>query len=212
MHHYAILLGGHLLPTPRLSRQLADARFIAADSGINHALTLGVTPELWLGDFDSSDEQDFARHADVPRQSHPVDKDKSDGAIAIDEAMKRGASKVTLVGAFGGRFDHALSHGLQLLALRQRGVDGMMTSGNEEAYPLIDTLRLDALPKGTTISILGLTRLAGLSVTGVRWPLSHAEVQLGSTWTISNESLADVVVTVEHGHGLVLACPGGRAS
>lgn len=49
MSTFVILLGGDLVVTERLKRQIAGARVLAADGGIRHAEALGVEPELWLG-------------------------------------------------------------------------------------------------------------------------------------------------------------------
>lgn len=211
MSHYAILLGGHLHPTERLRRQIGDARFIAADSGIIHAATLGVTPELWVGDFDSAAPEKFRAFSGVPRQSHPADKAQTDGELAIVEALQRGANRLTLVAAFGGHFDHVLSHGLQAVALKQKGILCLMTSGGEEAHPLTDTVQLAGLEKGSRLSIAGFTALSDLSISGVRWPLDKVEVPFGSTWTISNESVDVVTVSLRQGCGLVVAYPGGTS-
>ena len=53
MSKFAILLDGHLKVTARLEQQLSGARVIAADGGIVHANALKLSPELWIGDFDS---------------------------------------------------------------------------------------------------------------------------------------------------------------
>jgi thiamine pyrophosphokinase len=212
MHHFAILLGGRLTPTPRLKRQLERARFLAADSGMNHAETLAVLPELWLGDFDSAAHGLQSNHAAVPRKIFPSDKDKTDGALAIAEARALGANQLTLVGAFGGQFDHALSHALQMLTLAERGITCMMTSGDEEGYALMPGDVVSELPNGTRMSILGITELKGLSVSGVRWPLENVTVPMGSTWTLSNETTADVKVSVKTGKGLVLVYPLASSS
>jgi thiamine pyrophosphokinase len=208
MQHYAILLGGDLTPTPRLRQRIEGARVIAADSGMRHAEALQVMPELWVGDFDSAPKTMQQKYRDVPRMSYPRAKDKTDGALSISEALARGATCITLVAGFGGGFDHALSHGLQLLELAAQGVDCMMTSGGEEAYPLLTHLELKDVADGTRLSILGLTELRGLSIYGVRWPLDKAMLPLGSTWTLSNETKGSVAVKIGSGKALVLLYPG----
>src|SRR4029079_3452126 len=63
----SIVVGGDLAPAPRLARDIAGARVIAADSGMRHAAALGVAPELWTGDFDSVPERLLADWAGPPR-------------------------------------------------------------------------------------------------------------------------------------------------
>ena len=73
--------------------------------------TLGVMPELWVGDFDSVPDDLPAELAAVPREAFPPDKDKTDGELAVAEALARGATSLVLAGAFGGtRADHAFLH------------------------------------------------------------------------------------------------------
>ena len=103
MSRFAILLGGDLVVTPRLHRQIAGARIIAADSGMKHARALGLVPELWVGDFDSSGSELMLDYALVPRQTHSADKDATDGEIAVEEALRLGASEIILIGGLGGQ-------------------------------------------------------------------------------------------------------------
>lgn len=202
-----ILLGGNVVTTPRLRAQVAGARVIAADSGIRHAAELGLTPDLWVGDFDSASPELKARYAAVPRAVYPSAKDASDGDIAITEALRQGASSLILVGGFGGQFDHALSHVMQLRALVRHGAEVMISSGNEEAYLLHDELALTGLPPGARLSLVPLTDLKALSISNVRWPLSNRDVPLGATLTLSNETIGDPHMTLRSGEALVLAYP-----
>lgn len=210
MSKFAILLGGDVVPTNRLNAQLGGARVIAADSGMKHAAALKLTPELWVGDFDSSGAVLENTYRDTPRHVFPVAKDATDGEIAVREAIARGATEIILVGAFGGQFDHALAHATQLIALAERNIKSFATSGSEEAWPLLNSLTLWQIAKDTRVSIVGLTALKALSIIGVRWPLNKRDVAMGSTLTLSNESTGDVAITLEQGRALVLLYPGQR--
>ena len=84
---WAILLAGEVWPGERLRRQLRGTRVVAADGGLAHAEALGVAPELVIGDFDSVSPHLLARHEHLPRQTHPVAKDMTDGQLAIRHVL-----------------------------------------------------------------------------------------------------------------------------
>jgi thiamine pyrophosphokinase len=207
MTRFAILLGGKLMVTPRLLGQLAGARVIAADSGMAHAGPLGVTPELWVGDFDSADASLIARHRDVPREAHPPDKDATDGSLAIASAISRGGDDFVLAGGLGGQADHTLGHFGQILYLARIGLPGFITSGDEEAHPIVPgTTTLD-IPPQSRLSLIPFVDLGGLTLEGVRWPLSSRDVPLGSTLTLSNVVLGPVRIELRSGHAIAVAYP-----
>jgi thiamine pyrophosphokinase len=211
---FLILLGGELTPTQRLSRQVEGARVIAADNGIRHARTLGLTPELWVGDFDSSSDDLHAAFPDVPRDAYPAAKDMTDGEIAVEEALARGADGLVIAGALGGaRSDHAMQNVLNGVALARRGIPVLMTSGSEEAWPVLPGRREIALEAGALFSVLAITDLSGLTLEGVRWPLSRKFVPMGGSLTLSNRVARErdtIAVTLEEGIGVLLARPDDR--
>jgi thiamine pyrophosphokinase len=207
MFRFALLLGGNLVPTGRLHRQIAGARVIAADGGMRHAEVLGLTPELWVGDFDSTPAELLARHAHVPRDRHSPDKDKTDGDIAAAAAIARGAQEIVMVGGLGGQADHMLGNFALALRLAQDGVASFITSGDEEAHPLLPgDAKLD-LPDGTRLSIIALSSIRDLTIEGVRWPLTDRDVPLGSTLTLSNVAHGPVAIRFASGYGIALAYP-----
>ena len=112
---FTILLAGDLTVTDRLKAQVEGSRLIAADGGMAHAAALCMVPELWIGDFDSSDARLMAQYPDVPRQTHPPAKDTTDGELAIQEVMAMGAGEIVLAGGLGGQMDHAFAHLMLLL-------------------------------------------------------------------------------------------------
>jgi thiamine pyrophosphokinase len=210
MSKFVILMAGEVTPTLRLKNQINGAHVIAADSGMKHADVLGLTPELWVGDFDSTPTALRDRWSRVEQERYPAAKDKTDGELAVEAAIKRGAKEIILVGAFGGQFDHVLAHATLLHAIAERGPKTFATSGTEEAWPLRTSVSLWQIPKGTRVSVVGLSDLKGLSIIGVRWPLNRRDVEFGSTLTLSNEAKGDISMTLEHGRALVLLYPEQR--
>ena len=204
---YVILLGGSLSITPRLGQQIRGGAVIAADGGMAHAEALALKPILWVGDFDSASPQLQTRYAHIPRQTHPTDKDQTDAELAIQAALARGASQLLLVGALGGQTDHALTNLMLGLRLAQQGIKVVLSSGLEEAHPLLPAgLELD-LPAGSSFSIIPLDDLVGLSIQGARWELDQAEVRFGSTQTQSNTALRRVTISLVQGNGLIFCYP-----
>ncbi len=205
---FVILLGGNLAVTDRLKRALADCRFIAADSGMRHAAILGVEPELWVGDFDSTDAELAKQWPDIKRKPYPPAKNETDGEIATAEAIDHGATRLIFVGALGGeRSDHALQHLFHAMSLAERGLDILLTSGEEEAVPLLPgKIGLD-LPKGSLFSVIGFSTLEGLNIIGARYPLANFALPFGSSRTVSNVAEGRVEFHLRSGKAMILARP-----
>ncbi|THF68420.1 thiamine diphosphokinase [Deinococcus sp. Arct2-2] len=202
-----ILVGGRLTPTPMLAALPRPALVVAADGGARHAAALGVTVDVWVGDFDSSEGVQVS----APREVHPAAKDETDAELAVRMALKRGATALVFVGAFGGRFDHTAALMLGGIRRAREGWPVTLTSGDEWGWPLLPAspvaLELEA---ELTLSVLAFSDLRGLSLSGVRWPLSRADVPLGSGWTVSNETTGETVTaTLEDGWALVTVLVGG---
>jgi thiamine pyrophosphokinase len=213
MSRFTILLGGELIRTPRLDAQVAGTRVIAADSGILHARTLGLEPELWAGDFDSVTKEQRAEFAYVPQKEFPSEKDMTDGELAVAEAIARGATSLVFAGAFGGdRADHGYLHLAAAVGLAEGGLNVLLTSGNQEGVPLLagEPAAFDYAP-GTLFSVIGFTDIEGLTITGVKWPLDRRNVPFGSSLTISNVVTDGLTVEILAGRAILIAHFGVEA-
>lgn len=206
MSTFVILLGGDLVVTERLRRQIAGARILAADGGIRHAAALGVEPELWLGDFDSTPQALIEQYAHVPRKTFPRAKDMTDGELAFEEAFARGATRAILCGAFGGqRTDHTLLHLTMATAQAEKGRDVFLSSGAEEAWPVTSGEFSYDFPDGTLFSVISFSPLDGLSITNAEWPLDNVTLPFGSSWTVSNIVRGTLHITVRSGLAILVA-------
>ena len=206
MKKCVILAGGDIVATPRLKDQCKDALVLAADSGVRHAPALGLTVDCWLGDFDSTTPALARKFKDLPRKTFPRDKDQTDGEIAIEEAISRGCDTFVMVGAFGGpRSDHALMHALQAVALAKRGYAIVLTSGAEEAWPVLPGKKVFDLEPDALFSLIGFGALEGVTITGAKWPLQNRHVPAGSSLTMSNVATGPVTVSLTAGEGLFIS-------
>lgn len=208
MSRFTILLGGDVVRTPRLDAQIAGTRVIAADGGIRHAAPLGVSPELWVGDFDSVPEGMENTYPDLPRETFPAEKDNTDGELAIEIALKLGATSLVLAGAFGGpRADHAFLHLAVAMRLAEAGMPTVVTDGAQEGHPLLPGKTSFDYPAGVLFSVIGFSALSGLTLAGVKWPLNGVEVPFGSSLTLSNEVQGGLNAELAAGRAMLIAHP-----
>ncbi|VAV87993.1 Thiamin pyrophosphokinase [hydrothermal vent metagenome] len=203
MRKFVVLLNGELTITERLKNQIAGGHVVGVDGGMRHAEKLGVQPEFWIGDFDSSSKELQEKWADVQRLVHPVEKDQTDGDLALEFVLSGGAQEIVLVGGVGGQADHTVCHITQLIRLRQQNLTCFATSGIQEVWPLVaGSLQWD-FPIGATVSLVGFSALKNLSLSGVKWPLTGRNVEFGSSLTMSNEVTDKVSGSLEQGFGVV---------
>lgn len=200
-----ILLGGRLTDTPCLRQILNDHPadlVLAADGGIRHSALLGVTADLWLGDFDSSSQADFP---DISTQQFSVEKDELDAEIAISAARDQGCKNLLLLGALGGRSDHMLALLLIALRLTGQGYFVILHSGDEWALPVSGGSQVIPTEPGQTLSLLALDSMKDVCLGGVRWPLCGASLPAGVGLGMSNIALGqEVSLSVGCGSGFLI--------
>jgi len=208
---FLILLDGELVVTERLRSQATGRRVIAADGGMRHARALDVEPEIWVGDFDSTSEELRGNWPHVERIPFPAEKNETDGEIAVEEALTRGARSILLAGALGGaRSDHALLHMTFACSLLARGLDIQLSSGIEEAWPLGPGSHRFDLPRWSLFSIINFSPVTGLHIAGAHYPLTNHDLAFGSSRTLSNVADGPVTVSIETGHAVLVARPYDR--
>lgn len=196
-------------PVPESVRDLVPrgALVIAADSGLDVARRLGVTSDLVVGDFDSADPQSVAAAvaAGATLERHPVDKDATDLELALEVTLRLGRSPVLVLGGAGwDRLDHLLANLLLVSSARYAPLRLRWWLKGMEAAPVHDRLAIDGAP-GDLVTLLAMGGpAAGVTTSGLRWPLRSETLAAGSTRGVSNEMAASHA-TVSVAHGVVLA-------
>ena len=93
-------------------REAAKGREVwAVDHGLDACLAAGIRPQRLIGDGDSTAPAawQLAKEQHIPIEQFPVEKDDTDTQLALKLAREAGFPAAIVTGAFGGRFDHALS-------------------------------------------------------------------------------------------------------
>jgi thiamine pyrophosphokinase len=186
---------------------------IAADRGAEALLSLGLLPDILVGDMDSVEPSRLeALPTSVQVLRFSRDKDETDLELALLEAVRRApeSAEMLILLALGGRMDHSLAN-LQLAARPElAGRRLRFLSGDQTLWPIIGpaVLEIDGAT-GDTVSLLPLgdgVRIAGTR--GLQWPLEAAWLAVGPARGISNRMTEErAVIEVAAGFLLCVHIP-----
>lgn len=187
--HVIIFAGGTLQPGKAVNDAIASADLIiAADSGAQTALRLGYTPAIVVGDFDSlAISRDDLRAMGCQTIQAPIEKDETDSELAIETAIRQGASQITLLGGLGGqRFEHSIAN-ILLLAdydiIPIRIIDGPSISWLLRGP---DSTTIEGQP-GDLLSLFPLAGDAqGVHTSNLYYPLHGETLRFGKPRGLSN--------------------------
>jgi thiamine pyrophosphokinase len=209
--HVVVLVGGEPAEH-RVPALPPDAYVIAADSGLHLADALGLAVHLVVGDLDSADPARLAaaRAAGTEVERHPVDKDRTDLALALGAAGRFAPARVTLVGGHGGRLDHLLGNALVLAADEYRDLELTAHVGRATVTVVRGTRRL-AGTAGEFISLLPAHgAVHGVTTQGLRFPLDDETLPAGTSRGLSNVFVDEHASVTVRG-GVLLAVQPGQA-
>ena len=208
MSRCVIVAAGQILDYERAKSFLQPGDFfIFCDDGLRHAESLGVTPSLIVGDFDSCDASLLSKWSNLCETVRlPREKDDTDTLFAVKLAVERGYSDFLLLGAMGGRFDHALGNVSILLYLDGLGKKAQMI----DDYSIMQVVGKEPFYIEDTCSYFSVLTVAGdvsgVNIKNAKYPLENAKLSADFQLGISNEVLPGkrAEVSVEQGRVLVV--------
>lgn len=132
--------------TPRGFAPVPGDLVLAADGGYRALYSLGYTPDLLLGDFDSLG--DLPLPPDLPVLRFPARKDDTDTGLALRHGLDRGFRDFALYGCAGGRVDHLLANLQSMARVSRLGATIRLAAPEYDAWaltgPAPDTSASDA--------------------------------------------------------------------
>jgi thiamine pyrophosphokinase len=168
---------------------------VAADRGALTAIALGLRPDVVVGDVDSLGPDEAWRIAatGIPFERVPVEKDETDTELALLVAVRRGATRIAILGALGGpRVDHALANVALLGHPVLQGRPTEILDGRTRIRLLFagaDGPATLTLPGrvGDTVSLLPVGDPArGVVTHGLAYPLDGGDLPAGHARGVSN--------------------------
>ena len=209
-----VVVAGGPIPGEHAAASVAPgALVIAADSGADHALALGLPIDVAIGDFDSITATTLARleQTNVRLERHPAAKDATDLELALDAALAFQPRRIVVLGGGAGRLDHLLGELLLLGADRYAGVELDAHLGSAT----IHVIRGERLLVGTPNELISLLALhgpaTGILTEGLAYPLDGETLAPGSSRGISN-LFTGTEARVKVRHGALLAIRPGEPS
>jgi thiamine pyrophosphokinase len=118
-------------------------------------------------------------------------------------ALKKGATRIRILGGLGGRLDHTLGNIGLLLRTLEQGVETHSLDSTHDIMVTVSKLSLKKKP-GWSVSLIPLTlKVLGVTTTGLAYKLDKAELFIDSTRGIHNEFIEETA-TVEVTDGVLL--------
>ena len=194
LQHPVVLICGGPAPDVKAIEYIpTSSTLIAVDSGLDHARSMQLKPDLLIGDLDSISTSglEWAYKHEIEVREFPSDKDKSDFELALVYA--RGvSSRLFVIGSDSGRVDQLFGMIASLASTAPyfescHALIGKtyctFTCGGANIYR----------KNGAIVSVFAMGGIAdGVSLKGFRWELSEATLLPESSLGLSNELNEDI--------------------
>jgi len=179
-----------------------DVLFIAADGGALLLERIGFLPDVIIGDFDSLTEPQCQHYEKMGAKiiKYPVEKDETDGELALQYCRKRGFNNIIIIGFAGGRIDQQLANIFLLEYAFRNGMTAFIKEPGLE-MGIIEKEKIFFQKIGAGLSLIPLDeKVSGVTITGCKYLLEAGDLLRYKTRGISNIIKQEkAVITVEKG-------------
>ncbi|WP_273400769.1 thiamine diphosphokinase [Clostridium sp. AF02-29] len=165
---------------------------IAADAGLEVLRPLHISPNAVVGDLDTVDKkvlEEYQNQPGIEFEIHKPEKDETDTELALLTAARQGCEAVDILGALGGRMDHAIGNIQLMYQFFCQGMEVNIYDARNRLYLLgVHKVFHREEVYGKYISFLPMTEtVEGLTLRGFKYPLQRRTIGLGTSLCISNE-------------------------
>ena len=180
---------------------------IVLDSAMDRVLELGIKIDVLLGDFDCDFNPEIYLEKQYPLEIvHTPNQDKTDLDKAFDYLISKGHKAVNVIWATGKRADHTITNITNIVAYRNQ-LKIVVLDDHSKVF-LLQKKYEKWYPKNTTISLIPIGKVTGITTKNLFYPLKNEELIIGYRTGSSNHVAEDGIVTIEHQEGdlLLMEC------
>ncbi len=157
---------------------------VCADSGVRHAEALGLLPDIWVGDLDSTDKN----HSCKQFVRLPVEKDDTDTMSAARILVERNVHSVNLFGCIGTRLDHTYANLFVLKFLLDNNIDAQIIDEHNTVKLFSEGKHIINAKQGCFMSLLPFGGDAFISkLDGAKYPIDNCLFKVNFPIGVSNE-------------------------
>jgi thiamine pyrophosphokinase len=184
------------------NQNLIDKDFteiIGVDNGAMHLFNRSLTPTTVLGDLDSIESSLLKKIKimDIDLINYETDKDKTDFELSLNNIDNPKEKNIYLIGGEGGEVDHLFS--IFSLIINYEFAENLTWFYKDKTI-IFKTNVSVKMELGSNFSIIPITQLESLTITGAKWDVNKIDVKPGSTKTLRNISISDeVTINCEDG-------------
>ena len=183
------------------------AYIIAADAGAKKLEDKGITADLIIGDFDSSDQIPTGNNVMV----FPVKKDDTDTLLAIKEAIRLGYNRIIISGGIGGELDHLIANIQSLIFASEKNVNAYLVG---DGYTLTvikngECLKFNKKDHGRVSAFAVGGNAEGVNISGLKYEAENVTVTPSFPIGVSNSFIGENA-EIKVGNGSLLIVWQGR--
>jgi len=179
-----------------------DILFVAADGGALLLESIGFLPDVIIGDFDSLTKGQYQHYEKMGVKiiKYPIEKDETDGELALQYCKGRGLNNIIIIGFAGGQVDQQLANIFLLEYAFRNGMTAFVKEPGLE-MGIIKKEKVFFQKIGAGFSLIPLDeKVSGVTITGCKYLLEAGSLLRYKTRGISNIIEQEkAVITVEKG-------------
>lgn len=186
-----------------LTGSIRDYAFvIAVDGGLNHLVKYDMDADLFIGDYDSvnDDAKGYIETSNITHVDYNEDKDKTDFELALEYVKEKCEIKtVDIYCAMGGREDHTMTVLNNVLAYSKDL--NITVYGGDQAVKVLnegDEIKVVNRIDVTSFSMVPVDEEFTVSIKSAKWELDHETVSRGSSLLMSNKAMGDHALITAH--------------